>query len=82
MRTGRKKNPIHLGVCRFTGCDAEASATVGTVRLCALHESYVVQLMDRAVGPTAEDVLTITSDGGPLIALLALDSPRSTSSDL
>lgn len=44
-----------LGTCQFSGCDAGAAATVGIVPLCALHESYVLELMDRGVARTAED---------------------------
>jgi hypothetical protein len=29
-------------------------ATVGTVPLCLLHQSYILGLMDRGVGPTGE----------------------------
>jgi len=42
-------------ICRFSGCDATATATVGTVALCALHRSLIDTLLDQGVsaGETA-----------------------------
>ena len=54
-------------VCRFTGCDAAVSATVGIMPLCRLHESFVLQLMDRGANCAADDGPAITSDGWSLI---------------
>ena len=47
---------VHLGVCRFNGCDASASTTVGIVPLCALHQSYIFELMAR--GPEHDSAIT------------------------
>ena len=45
-------------ICRFSGCDETAAATVGAVALCLLHKSYILELMDRGVALTREYVLT------------------------
>lgn len=48
----RSTDAKHIGVpsaaiCRFDGCDEDASATVGTVALCGLHRSCIEELLDR-----------------------------------
>ena len=58
---------VRSAVCRFYGCDAAVSATVGIMPLCLLHQSYVLQLMDRGTYRTFEDGPAITSDGWQLI---------------
>ena len=73
-RSGRGRMTLHRGqaagrpaVCRFSGCDAAVSATVGIMPLCLLHESFVLQLMDRGTNSAADDGPAITSDGWSLI---------------
>ncbi len=57
-------------ICRFIGCDEAASVTVGIMPLCALHQSYVLQLMDGAAADHTSDVGSpITSDGWSLISV-------------
>lgn len=51
---------VLLGICHFNGCDVGASATVGVVPLCALHQSYVLTLMDRRVDGAAEDDVIVS----------------------
>jgi hypothetical protein len=46
-------------ICRFNHCDETATATVGIVALCPLHESYVLELLDRGVGPTGEPLISV-----------------------
>ena len=40
-------------VCHFSGCDSYACATVGVTPLCDLHESFILELLDNAVGTIA-----------------------------
>jgi hypothetical protein len=56
-------------VCRFTGCDDDATVTVGALPLCALHRSYVLQLLDSGVALTSESASVITSDDWALISV-------------
>lgn len=58
-------------ICRFIGCDEAASVTIGIMPLCALHQSYILQLMDgRATADRTSDVGSpITSDGWSLISV-------------
>ena len=53
-------------ICRFSGCDETAAATVGTLALCLLHKSYILELMDRGVELTRENAL---KDDGVVIAV-------------
>jgi hypothetical protein len=53
---------VLLGICRFNGCDAAAVATVGTLSLCALHQSYVLELMDRKLDQATESDSAVTND--------------------
>ena len=58
-------------ICRFNGCDEAASVTVGVMPLCALHQSYILQLMDSAAAAdhTADVGSPITSNGWSLISV-------------
>jgi hypothetical protein len=53
---------VVMGICRFNGCDAGAVATVGTLSLCALHQSYVLELMDRGLDQATENDSAVTND--------------------
>ena len=50
--TGRRLRRSHEPLCRFEGCDATATATVGTVALCALHRSFIDSMLDHGVAAT------------------------------
>jgi hypothetical protein len=70
LETGQGVKKVSMtgpAVCRFYGCDATVSATVGIMPLCLLHRSYVLQLMDRGTHRTADDGPAFTSDGWQLI---------------
>ena len=67
MTLHRRQAVGRPAVCRFSGCDAAVSATVGIMPLCLLHQSFVLQLMDRGTNSAAEDGPAITSDGWSLI---------------
>ncbi len=67
MPIDEREASVRSAVCRFNGCDAAVSATVGIMPLCLLHRSYVLQLMDRGTYRTAEDGPAISSDGWQLI---------------
>lgn len=62
-----------FGICRFSSCDEAASATVGIVPLCMLHQSYVLELMDRGIGPTGESRLAEMGQEWSLISVGDLD---------
>lgn len=47
--TRRERRVATEVICRFTGCDATATATVGTVTLCGLHRSFIENLLDNGV---------------------------------
>jgi hypothetical protein len=53
-------------ICRFSGCDETAAATVGTLALCLLHKSYILDLMDRGVELTRENA---PADDGSVISV-------------
>ena len=57
----------HVRLCRFSDCDETATATVGTVPLCVLHQSYVLQLMDQGVDPLGERSSVSASNDWTLI---------------
>lgn len=57
-----KGTAVVLGICRFNGCDTAATATVGTLSLCALHQSYVLELMDRRLDQANENDWALTND--------------------
>jgi hypothetical protein len=57
-----KGTVVLLGICRFNGCDAAATATVGTLSLCALHQSYVLELMDGRLDQASENDSAVTND--------------------
>ena len=68
MTNHGKGTLVLFGICHFNGCDDAATATVGVVPLCALHESYVLKLMDRGGdGAAPDDVIT-----GDIWSLLAV----------
>lgn len=71
MTTHGKEGFVSSAICRFIGCDDAASRTIGTVRLCALHQSYILQLMDSgAIADRSSDVGSpITSGGWSLISV-------------
>jgi hypothetical protein len=62
-----------FGICRFSWCDEAASATVGIVPLCSLHQSYILQLMDRGIGPAGESNSADVGQEWPLISVGDLD---------
>ena len=61
-------------ICRFSLCDETATGTVGVVALCALHQSYIAQLMDQGEDPTGEARPAAASHEWPLIAVGELDT--------
>ena len=38
-------------MCRFNGCDADATEAVGAVELCSLHRSLIEELKDHSDDP-------------------------------
>ena len=57
-----KGTVVVLGICRVSGCDAAATTTVGTTALCALHQSYVLELMDKRLDQATENDSAVTDD--------------------
>jgi hypothetical protein len=49
-------------ICRFSDCDRDATDTVGTMALCALHRSFIDQMMDDGTG-TEPSAGTDLADG-------------------
>jgi hypothetical protein len=64
---------VLLGICRLNGCDAGATATVGTIPLCALHQSYVLELMDRGLDQATENDSAVTND---IWSLMSVGEPE------
>jgi hypothetical protein len=65
---------VDLGICRVNGCDAGATATVGTTALCALHQSYVLELMDRRLDQATENDSAVTNDFWPAMSVGELEN--------
>jgi hypothetical protein len=57
-RRGGDRQPT---LCRFRDCDDDATATVGVTPLCALHQIYLLDMLDHqgVIGANAELISSV-----------------------